>query len=108
MSTAFFMQDLVSAAGGLGWVVETPAWLAPDPGAGAEWTAALARTGLLSGPSLQWAERTEAFTRMAFSGIIWKASIALVYLSWFAIWWARSMRQGRGQPLSADAVPGRS
>jgi hypothetical protein len=107
-STGFLVRDLVSAAGGLGLLGSAPVWIVPDPAAGANWSAILAQTGLLSGPNLQWAERTESITRTLFFEVFLQVSIALVYLSWITIWWARHTRHGQGQPVNTEAARGRS
>jgi hypothetical protein len=65
-------------------------------------SATLGQLGLLSGNSLNWAETTEIFTRLSLPQIGLQISIALLYLSWIAIWWARHTRhqhQERGQLL---------
>jgi hypothetical protein len=41
----------------------------------------------------------EAFTRSSLPQIIIQISIALLYLSWIAVWWARHRRHAR-QPHS--------
>ncbi len=101
MSTAFVVQDMVSTAEEFGILGNAPAWVIRDSSAGAYWSAALGQAGVLGGNSLQWFEQTESFTRMAFSEIAWQVSIALLYLSWIAIWWARHTRQGHGWPAES-------
>ena len=46
-----------------------------------------------------WAELTEAFTRNRLPQIVLQVAIALLYLSWIAIWWARQTRREHGQLL---------
>ena len=101
ISTAILVSDMVSTAGEIGLLGKASAWLGPGSSSETYWAAALGQLGILSGNSLQWAEVTEAFTRTAVPQITWQVSIALVYLSWIAIWWARHTRQGHGQLLES-------
>ncbi|MCE9647088.1 MAG: zf-HC2 domain-containing protein [Chloroflexi bacterium] len=89
LNTSILVSEVVSTANGFGLLSGVPAWVVTNPSAGAIWTGTLGEFGLLSGNSLQWAEFTEAFTRSRLPQIIWQAAIALLYLSWIAIWWAR-------------------
>jgi hypothetical protein len=59
----------------------------------------LGQVGVLQGSNLQWAESTESFTRNVLPQFIWQVSIALMYLTWIAIWWARQTLQEQGQLL---------
>jgi len=54
---------------------------------------------------LQGAETLESFSRTAIPGIFWQVSIALLYLCWIAIWWARHTRQELGQLLESGNLP---
>ncbi|MGE5644024.1 MAG: hypothetical protein ACM3Y8_13520, partial [Byssovorax cruenta] len=63
------------------------------------WSATLGQYGLLSGNTLNWAEATEVFTRTSLPQISLQASIALLYLSWIAIWWTRRTRREHGPLL---------
>lgn len=105
MSTAFVVRDMISAAAAFGWVGSVPAWVIRDPSAGVYWSVAFGQAGLLSGNSLQWAQETESFIRTAVPQLTWQVSIALLYLSWIAIWWARHTRQGYGQPAESWSGP---
>jgi len=69
------------------------------------WSGALGQFGLLTGNNLQWAEMLESFTRISASQIFWQVAIALLYLSWMAIWWARHSLQGSGQPFDSGSRP---
>jgi uncharacterized membrane protein YbhN (UPF0104 family) len=71
------------------------AWLASGPSSDIYLSATLGQAGLLSGNGLNWAEATETFTRISLPQIGLQISIALLYLSWMAIWWARHTRQVR-------------
>ena len=93
--------EVVSTADRLGLLSlgDVPTWVAPDSSSGAVWSGTLGEFGLLSGDSLQWAELAESFTRNKLPQIVWQAAIALLYLSWIAIWWARHTRREHGQLL---------
>jgi anti-sigma factor RsiW len=93
LSTTLVVSDVVSTANELGLWSSAAAWLVSGSAAEAYWSGTLGQFGLLAGESLQWAEATEAFTRTTLPQITWQISIALLYLSWMAIWWARHTRQ---------------
>ena len=63
------------------------------------WSATLSNFGLLGGSNLQWAQMLENFTRTTVPQMIFQISIAILYLSWMAIWWARHTRQEFGYAL---------
>ena len=98
-STAILVSDMVSTANNFGLLDSAAAFLVPDSSDNAIWTSTLGQVGLLKGDSLQWAESTESFTRNVLPQFVWQASIAILYLTWIAIWWARQRRQGPGQLL---------
>ena len=77
---------------------DAPTWMAPGS-SGANLSSRLGEFGLLSGNSLQWAEFTENFTRDNLPRVVLQASIALLYLGWIAIWWARHT------PRETDQLP---
>ena len=104
VSTTILVSNVVTAAGDFGLLDSASAWLVAGS-SGANYSAFLGQFGLLAGNSLEWAEMTEAFTRTNVSQIFWQVSIALLYLSWLAIWWARHMRQGFGRPFDNGNVP---
>ena len=99
ISTTTLVSDVVSTANNFGLFSSVSDRLVSVPSSEVYWAATLGQIGILSGNSLQWAEMTEAFTRTTVPQIIWQASIALLYLSWIAIWWARNQRQAHGQLL---------
>jgi len=99
IGTAFFISDILSAANNLGLLGGISSWLAFGSSNSVYWSATLGQFGVLSGNSLNWAESTEALTRTSLPFITLQISIALLYLSWMAIWWARRTRQGNGQLL---------
>ena len=95
--TSFFISDMLSAANYLGLLSGISEWMVFGPASDIYWSATLGQFGLLSGNSLNWAESTEAFTRMSLPQISLQVSIALLYLSWIAIWWTRHTRHQRQQ-----------
>jgi hypothetical protein len=97
IGTSFFISDILSAANALGLLSGITDWMAFGPSNGIYLSATLGQSGLLSGNSLNWAEWTEVFTRMSLPQIILRISIALLYLSWLAIWWARHRHHQRQQ-----------
>jgi anti-sigma factor RsiW len=104
VSTTILLSNVVTAAGDFGLLDSASAWLAAGPSR-ANYAAFLGQFGLLAGNSLEWAEMTEALTRTNVSQIFWQVSIALLYLSWLAIWWARHTRQGLGRPFDGGSRP---
>jgi hypothetical protein len=55
---------------------------------------------LLEGNSLQWFRVTESYSRNVIPQFVWQVSIAVLYLAWIAVWWARrtnQQRQGQDQ-----------
>lgn len=98
VSTTFFISDVVSAATNVGLLENTTA-LISDPSENAVWVSRLSQVGVLEGNNLQWAETTENLMRNTIPQIIWQVSIAMLYLAWIAIWWARQTRQVHGQLL---------
>jgi anti-sigma factor RsiW len=99
ISTTIFISDMVSAADNFGLLDSATALSVSDSSDTASWTSALGRFGFLQDDSLQWAGMTESLTRNALPQFIWQVSIAMLYLTWIAIWWARHTRQGHGQLL---------
>lgn len=101
VSISSVLGDILSAAGNLGLLSGVSGWLAFGPSSDIYLSATLGQLGLLSGNGLNWAETTETLTRISLPQIGLQISIAVLYLSWMAIWWARHMRQGRGQLLES-------
>ena len=104
VSTTILVSNVVTAAGDFGLLDSASAWLVAGP-SGANYSAFLGQFGLLAGNGLEWAEMTEALTRTNASQIFWQVSIALLYLSWLAIWWARHTRQGLSRLLDSGGKP---
>lgn len=94
ISTTIFVSDMVSAADNFGLLDEAAPLLVSDSSAGM-WISTLEQFGLLEGEGLQWAERIESYTRNVLPQFIWQVSIAMLYLTWIAIWWARQRSQGQ-------------
>ena len=94
ISTTIFVSDMVSAADNFGLLDDAAPLLVSDSSAGM-WISTLEQFGLLEGEGLQWAERIESYTRNVLPQFIWQVSVALLYLTWIAIWWARQRRQGQ-------------
>jgi len=99
VSTSSVVSIILSAASNLGLLNGVSGWLASGPSSNIYLSATLGQFGLLSGNGLNWAETTETFTRISLPQVALQISIAVLYLSWMAIWWARHTRQERGQPL---------
>ena len=49
----------------------------------------LGRFGLLDPSILSWLVPSEAFMRQFVFNIVWQLALAMLYLSWIALWWAR-------------------
>jgi hypothetical protein len=98
ISTAGLISNMISAADAFGLLGSASA-LNSDIHETAILTSRLGQVGVLQGSNLQWAESTESFTRNVLPQFIWQVSIALMYLTWIAIWWARQTLQEQGQLL---------
>lgn len=101
IGTTTVVSDVVSTVSGFGLLKGAPIWLTTGSSAGAYWSDRLGEFGMLNGNGLKWAEQTEVLTRNTLPPIIWQVSIALLYLSWIAIWWARYTRQEHGRPIES-------
>lgn len=97
INTSFFLSDLISVAGTLGFVNSVSDWLIFGSTAEAYWTATLGQFGVLSGESLDLAAAAESVTRSALPQISLQVAIGLLYLGWIAVWWTRHTRQGHGR-----------
>jgi hypothetical protein len=97
VSTAFVLSDIITTAGRLGVLSGMAEWLASGASNRIYLSTTVGQAGLLSGNGLNWAETIETMTRVSLPQIILQVSIALLYLSWIAIWWARQTRQAPGQ-----------
>jgi anti-sigma factor RsiW len=97
--TAFIVGELLSTAGNLGLLSGMSAWLGIGTSGDIYLSTTIGQMGVLSGNGLNWAEAMETFTRISLPQIVLQVSIALLYLGWIAIWWARRTHQGHGQLL---------
>jgi putative zinc finger protein len=93
IGTTSLVSDLLSTANNLGLLTGLSSWLILGSANETYWSATLGQFGILSGNSLGWAATTEALTRTSLPLITIQVSIAFLYLSWMAIWWARRRRQ---------------
>ena len=98
-STALLLGNVLSVADSFGLLGSTTSSWISNPAQNADVTATLGGFGVLSGDSLQWAERTESLTRSAYPQIVLQVSVAVLYLAWFAVWWVRHTRQLQGAPV---------
>jgi hypothetical protein len=100
IGTTEVVSDMVSTANRFGLLNlnNVPAWVTFDS-SNANLADRLGEFGLLNGKSLQWAEHTEVFTRNNLPQVVLQVSIALLYLGWMAIWWARHT------PRETDQLP---
>jgi anti-sigma factor RsiW len=98
ISTAVLVSDMVSTADRLGLLDSASTLLISDASSNELWASRLGQIGLMEGDSLKWIELTEEFTRNVLPQFIWQVSIALLYLVWIAIGWARRTR-GEQVPL---------
>lgn len=105
LSTTLLLSDVIKTANDFGLVSSAATWLVSSSSTEAYWSGTLGQMGLLAGESLQWAEMTEVFSKTTLPQIIWQASIALLYLSWMAIWWARQARRGHNRPFYRESKP---
>ena len=99
MSTSFLVNDMLSVANNFGLLASVSDWIMFGTSNAADWSATLGQFGVLSGNTLDFAVSTESFTKTLLPQISLQISIALLYLSWIAIWWARRRRQEHGQLL---------
>jgi predicted anti-sigma-YlaC factor YlaD len=104
LNTSSWVSQAFSAADELGLLTNVPALLTDDAPHEDSWSATLAKFGLLNENNLQWAEATEAFAENTLPRIVWQGSIALLYLSWVALWWAGQKPQETGPLLESSAA----
>lgn len=95
-STAFAVREVVSIAGNLGMFSSITNWAIFGSTSEPVWSATLGQYGLLSGNTLNWAEAAEVLTRTSLPQISLQASIAVLYLSWIALWWTSRTRREQG------------
>ena len=101
INTSFFVYDALSVANNFGLLTGVSNWTRFGVLGAANWSSTLGQIGVLDGNSLALAASTETFTRTSLTQITLQVSIALLYLSWIAIWWAHHQRQQRAIPLES-------
>ena len=99
LSAFFGVTDLLSMANRFGFLTSISDWMMFGTANAADWSTALGQFGVLRGSTLDFVLSTETMIRTSLPQISLQISIALLYLSWMAIWWARHRRQGYSQPL---------
>jgi predicted anti-sigma-YlaC factor YlaD len=95
IATSNILSNILYEANNFGLLSGISNWLSLGSSNGVYLSSTLGQAGVLSGNGLNWAEMTEIFTRMSLPQISLQISIALLYLSWIAIWWARYQRLAR-------------
>ena len=103
-STTTLLSNLVTTVNGFGLLDSASAWLVAGS-SGTNYSAFIGQFGLLEQGSLEWFTASENFAKTILSGVFWQVSIAMLYLSWLAIWWARHTHQGSANPAMAKAGP---
>jgi hypothetical protein len=101
ISTAVLLGDAVNVAKTFGLLDKTTASLISSPSGLVDVSSTLGQVGMLQGNSVQWAETTESFTRGWFPQIVLQVSVAMLYLIWIVVWWARHTRQSREMLLKS-------
>ena len=104
VSTTILVSNVVTAASDFGLLDSASAWLVAGA-SGANYSAFIGQFGLLEPGSLEWFTVSESFTRTFISSVFWQVSLAMLYLSWFAIWWARHTRQEPGRFFDSGSSP---
>ena len=92
ISSATIVSNIVSMANNFGVVDAANTLLVSGVSDPANWTSTLSRFGFLEGNSLQWIELTENYSKNVIPQFVWQVSLALLYLTWIAIWWAHQTR----------------
>lgn len=101
INLSFLVGDVVSGATRLGLLTEASDWTVFGSSSPVYWSRLLAQAGILRGSSLNWASSIEALARTALPQITLQLWIALLYLSWLAIWWSRRRPHLAGQALES-------
>lgn len=92
VGTASIVSNMISAANNFGLVDSANTLLISGASDAVSWTSTLRQLGLLEGNSLQWIEMTENYSKNVVPQFVWQVSVALLYLTWIAVWWARQTR----------------
>ena len=93
LSTFSLASDLIDAASNVGLVDEVSIFVENT----VNYSAFLGRVGLLDADTLQWLTPSESFVREFLGQLFWQVALAMLYLSWIAIWWARQTRPGQNR-----------
>jgi len=101
ISTTLLVSNMVTTASEFGLLNSTSEWLVAGSSRATNYSAFVGQFGSFEPDTLQWITRSESYTRNLVVAIFWQVSIAMLYLSWMAIWWARHTRRGLGQPLES-------
>jgi predicted anti-sigma-YlaC factor YlaD len=101
ISTTFLASNIVTAANDFGLLNSASDWLVSSSSNEVKYATFLGQFGFLKPSTLQWFTISESFTRNIFSNFFWQVSIAMLYLSWIAVWWGRHTRQGLNYPWKA-------
>ena len=100
IGTASIVSNMISTANNFGLVDSANTLLISGTSDTVSWTSTLRQFGFMEGNSLQWIELTESYSKNVIPQFVWQVSVALLYLTWIAIWWARQTRhQQYGQLL---------
>ncbi|MDQ2693512.1 MAG: zf-HC2 domain-containing protein [Chloroflexota bacterium] len=101
VNLSFLIGDVLSGATRLGLLTQSPDWTVFGSSSPVYWSRLLAQAGILRGSSLDWASSIEALARTVLPQITLQLWIALLYLSWIAIWWSRRRPHLAGQALES-------
>jgi hypothetical protein len=101
INTSFLVNDMLSVANRFGLLTSVSDWMMLGTSNAANWSTSLGQFGVLSDKALNVLVSSETITRTSLPQLIVHISIALLYLSWIAIWWSRHRRQENGQLLEA-------
>jgi len=99
INVSFLMRDVLSVANNFGLLTSVSDGILFVTANPANWSATLGQIGVLNGTTLDLASAMERFARTSLPQITLQISVAFLYLSWIAIWWARDRRQEHGQLL---------
>ena len=95
IGTASIVSNMIFTANNFGLVDSANTLLISGTSDTASWTSTLRQFGFLEGSSLQWIELTENYSKNVIPQFVWQVSVALLYLTWIAVWWARQTRHQR-------------
>jgi hypothetical protein len=99
INTGTLVSEMLSAANGIGLLKDSADWLAFGGSQVGEFSALLGQLSFFEPDTMQWLSASEGFIRNMIAGVFWQLSIAMLYLSWMAIWWARTTLPGHSRSL---------